>query len=75
MTSSPPIRLGFRSSSGKVLQDSILLLLFTQLIGIERDILKHAFPCIFQLGAVCFFNSMQSLIDTLTITRLIAMLK
>ena len=46
-------------------EDVILLLLVTQLVGIEADVLEH----IAQLGDVGLFDRVQGLVDALAVAR------
>lgn len=55
-------------------QDGVLLLLLTEAVGIEGDILEHALAGILQLGAVGLLDGVQGLVDALAVARLVALL-
>ena len=68
------VKIFTRKVFQQLTQDGVLLFFFTQAIGVKRNILEHAFPGVFQFGAIGFFDGMQCLIDTLTVTRLMTAL-
>ncbi|MNJ75590.1 hypothetical protein D3C77_727100 [compost metagenome] len=55
-------------------EDGVLLLLLAKLVGVEGDVLEHAFAGILELGAVGFFDDVKRLINALTIAWLMAKL-
>ncbi|MCY1454302.1 hypothetical protein D9M71_713560 [compost metagenome] len=55
-------------------QDRVLLFFFTELVCVEGDVLEHALAGILEFGAVSFLNSVQRLVNSLTVSWLMATL-
>ncbi len=65
------VQLGFVEVFQYMTQDFIFLLVVSQLVRVEANVLKH----IPQLGDIGFLNGVQRLVDALAVTRLVAVFK
>ena len=53
-------------------QDGVLLLFFTEAVGVEGDVLEHALSGVFKFGAVGFFDGVQRLVDAFAVAGFVA---